>query len=276
MANIRTTNFNSKRFQGINYQCFGDPEKSAVLFFHGFLGDSRDWQQVVDLVSEHSYCITIDLPGHGNSNIPDLLKNLWDFESFSLKIDEFLKNLLIEKINLVGYSMGGRLAQYFAINYPKRVLKLVLESSSPGIKNKKERISRLERDKVFVKRLQDEPLIEILNTWYKQSLFQGIRNHPQYAEMVKKRSKNNPQLMAKALMAFSTGNQPYLAEKISAVGIPVLLLCGEKDSKYLKIMKELKHNNPGYKLNVMDKCGHNTHFEKPILFAEHLLEFLSL
>ena len=263
-------------YRGIYYQRFGNPVKPAVLFLHGFLGSQKDWQQVVDIVAKYNFCITLDLPGHGNSSDPDLLKNIWDFKSLAVRINDMLLHLGINKVGLVGYSMGGRIAQYFAVHFPEKLSKLVLESSSPGIKNKNEKIARLQEDKKRAQDLQNKPLSKFLNHWYNLSLFEGIKNHPQYAEMIKQRMLNDPHLLAKALRAFSVANQPYLEEKLSALRIPVFLMCGEKDKKYVDIMKSLKQRNPGFKLSVIDKSGHNIHLEKPILFAEHLVEFLSL
>lgn len=265
-----------EKFKGIYYQCSGIPGNTTVLFLHGFLGDNKDWQEVIDIVSKKYFSITIDLPGHNKSDSLKALGRVWDFESLTIRINDLLNHLSVEKVNLVGYSMGGRIAQHFAVHFPERIVKLVLESSSPGMENENEKRERLIKDKLLAKRLQKEPLKKFLDFWYEQSLFYGIKNHPKYHAMIKRRLANDPGLLARALNTFSVGNQSYLANKLSLLKIPLLLVCGEKDLRYLEIMQGLQQRNPQYAFYIMPGCGHNTHFEKPILFAEHLIEFLSL
>ena len=156
------------------------------------------------------------------------------------------------------------------------ITKLVLESSSPGIKNEKDKTIRLKKDQELAQSLQNGSLKKILESWYNQSIFHGIKHHPNYNQMITRKLSNDPKLLEKALTAYSVGNQSYLAKKLSALKIPVHLICGEKDLKYLRIMKDLKQENPNFKLTILNHCGHNIHFEKPILFAEHLTEYLSL
>ena len=92
-----------------------------VVFLHGFLGSSLDWLEVLSyLPSFKSYLI--DLPGHGKSAFhPELI--LPHFE---------------EKIDLVGYSMGGRLALQYAAQNPQKIEKLILLSTHLGLFSEEE------------------------------------------------------------------------------------------------------------------------------------------
>ena len=45
----------------------GHPERPTVLFLHGFLGSSADWNDVVAALEKDFYCLVVDLPGHGDS-----------------------------------------------------------------------------------------------------------------------------------------------------------------------------------------------------------------
>lgn len=260
----------------LNFQCLGDTAKPAVLFLHGFLGTASDWQSIIDIIQEDFHCISIDLPGHGKSNKVDNLSNIWSFDALTSILDNILDYLSIKKASLVGYSMGGRIAQHFALGYAAKVNKLVLESCSFGIKDKEERTSRMKADKMLAERLKTEPFTEFLDSWYDQALFYGIKNNKQYQEMITRRLKNDPMLLSQALAAFSVANQIYLQERLFGFKKPLMYICGSKDEKYLTIAKSFKQTKPESKLFVMENCGHNTHFEEPDLFAEHLAEFLSL
>ena len=51
----------------LHYQTHGDPKRETVCFLHGFMGSSADWSDIVDALSGTTYCVTVDLPGHGGS-----------------------------------------------------------------------------------------------------------------------------------------------------------------------------------------------------------------
>ena len=263
-------------FKGLYYRCAGKSSKGPVLFLHGFMGNCGDWNEVINNISDDYYCIAVDLPGHGQSNHPDVIKTFPDFDVLSSVILELLSFLNIEEINLVGYSLGGRVAQHIALKSPLRIKKLILESSSFGIKDINERHTRFAADKMLSTRLKKENFEDFLDQWYSQSVFSGFKDHLRYSEMFTKRLSNNPLLLSRALQAFSIGRQSFLQEKLSDSGITTLLICGARDSRYCDIMKNAELNNPGFKCVIMETCGHNTHFEEPNLFAEHIREFLSL
>jgi 2-succinyl-6-hydroxy-2,4-cyclohexadiene-1-carboxylate synthase len=172
--------------------------------------------------------------------------------------------------------MGGRIAMYFALKYPHHISKLILESASPGIENSDERESRRQNDLKISERLRTEPITDFLNDWYDQPLFSGIKNHTNDAALLERRKKNDPVLVAKALDSFSVGRQPYLMNQLAKLKIPVSLICGENDPKYCALMKQIKQQNPHFSLKIFKNNGHTIHFENPVLFANHLLQFLSL
>ncbi|KAA3609743.1 MAG: 2-succinyl-6-hydroxy-2,4-cyclohexadiene-1-carboxylate synthase [Calditrichaeota bacterium] len=279
---MRTDNINLEEIfiknhkLGFSYRIVGNKEYPPVLFLHGFLGHSLDWDKTISSLSKKYYCIAIDLPGHGNSNNQNQLDNLWSFDSFSQNLSELVNHLGVKPISLVGYSMGGRLALYFTIKYPHLVSKLILESASPGIENIDDRKARLQNDKLLAKKIQEQSFDQFLESWYDLPLFSGIKNHPDFPNLFESRKKNNPTLLAKALDSFSPGRQPYLMEKLAKLKMPVNLICGENDKKYLALMNQIKLKNPHLDLKIFKNCGHNIHFEKSKQFAEHLLQVLSL
>ncbi len=261
---------------GICYTLTGTKENPPILFLHGFMGNGNDWNETVSYLSEKYYCITLDLPGHGNSNNLERLNTVWDFDSLCNRLSGLLNHLKIQKVSLVGYSMGGRIALYFAHKYPQLLTHLILESASPGIKTNDKKEIRLKEDKALSQKLKNEPLEEILEKWYSLPLFSGIKNHPKYKALFLNRLKNDPTLLAKAVESFSPGRQVYLMNKMKNLKMSVNLICGENDIKYTDVMKKIKRDNLHFNLKIFRDCGHNVHFEKPDLFAEHLLLVLSL
>lgn len=263
-------------FKGIYYKTYGLPGQQPVLFLHGFMGTHEDWLKIIEQISPYYYCIAVDLPGHGNSNDAQLLRDSWDFENLCKKLYDLICSVTEKRITVIGYSMGGRIAQFFSVIYPEKVNKLILESTSPGIESSQDRLKRLKQDEKLAERLQNEALKDFLETWYDQAIFCEIKQHPDYTGMKQRKLLNNQGLLAQVLLQYSIGKQLYLGENIAALQIPMQLMSGALDSKYCGLMADLNSRCLNSRHIILSDCGHNCHFEKPILFAEHITEFLSL
>jgi 2-succinyl-6-hydroxy-2,4-cyclohexadiene-1-carboxylate synthase len=249
----------------------GDSHEFPILFLHGFMGDRTEFHEVMQSLSSQYYCISIDLPGHGtqldkcgNYTIVDTARSLI----------EFLNILQIEKCHLVGYSMGGRLALYLALHFPGYFLKVVLESASPGLKTVAEQNKRLQSDLRLAERLETEDFRSFLRQWYEQPIFASLREHPDFEKLLDRRSQNDPAALARSLRDLSVGCQPSLWEKLSENQVPLLLLTGELDAKFVNINTEMENLCRSATLEIADRCGHNIHFENANLFVEKIRNFL--
>jgi len=252
-----------------HYLTAGNPDESIVVFLHGFMGSSNDWKQVISFLKKDFYCIALDLPGHGKTPIKENLS----FESVADTIIQFLDGLGIKKTHLVGYSMGGRLAMYLALEYSEFFDKVVLESASPGLKTEIERKQRIKRDEILAKKIADIPFKKFLEEWYRQPLFESLLRHPQYQDLLEERLKNTPGSLARALLTVSTGRQPNLWNRLEENKIPLLLLAGEFDIKFQKINQKMVKYSPLIRYQMIAGVGHNIHFENPLLFAKILKDF---
>ena len=192
-----------------NYYISGSPSNPAILFLHGFLGNADDWMDVISSLSHKYYCISVDLPGHGKT---DNLTEQTDYtmEVCASGIVDILGHLKIHMCNLVGYSMGGRLALYLISHYPKLFLKVILESASPGLKSAEAREQRLQNDLRLAKDLEKNDLHALIRTWYQQPIFNSIRKHNAFGKLLKRRLDNNGKQLAYALRGMSTGRQESL------------------------------------------------------------------
>jgi 2-succinyl-6-hydroxy-2,4-cyclohexadiene-1-carboxylate synthase len=94
--------------------------------------------------------------------------------------------------------------------------------------------------------------------------------------MLEQRLNNSPSQLAKSLRNLSTGKQPSLWEKLSRNEIPLLLISGELDSKFVQINRQMQQLCKSSQLEVIPSCGHNIHFENPNLFIEKIKTFFVL
>lgn len=260
-----------------NYQfhyCFsGCSDRPLILFLHGFMGDCTVFEAAIAHLSTDFYCMTVDLPGHGQT------KTLTGEDGYTMPatasgLVQLLDRLEIHPCVLVGYSMGGRLALYLTLHFPDHFSKAVVESGSPGLKTEIERHQRLERDRKLAEALTPGNFAAFLARWYDNPLFSSLRQHPAFEATVKKRLQNNPIELAKSLRNLSTGRQPCLWEKLPENQVPLLLLAGELDAKFVAINREMNPLCPQSNLTIIRNCGHNIHVEQPLPFANAVREFL--
>lgn len=79
--------------------------------------------------------------------------------------------------------MGGRLGLYLTLNFPQYFQKVILESTSPGLKTESERLQRLISDIQKSQQLQTLEFPIFLDQWYNQPLFQTLKNHPEFDQI---------------------------------------------------------------------------------------------
>jgi 2-succinyl-6-hydroxy-2,4-cyclohexadiene-1-carboxylate synthase len=263
-----------------NYNFSGNSHKPLILFLHGFMGNSYEFDEAIALLSNQFYCLTIDLPGHGKTK---LLGSDSDY-SYSMAntacaVIELLDKLQITKCFLVGYSMGGRLALYLTLNFRDRFSKVVLESASPGLRTEAERLERMKSDGEIARKLErireKNDFADFLSNWYNQSIFGSIKNHPVFKQMLESRLHNNPAELAKSLRLMGTGSQPSLWKKLPDNTNPLLLLVGENDEKFIKINLKITEFCNFCHLQVISNAAHNIHLENTLAFIQNLKFFLN-
>lgn len=198
----------------IENRCFhfirdGHPDCPPILFLHGFLGSCHDFERVVSDLQANFCCIRVDLPGHGSTR----WTGSYTMEQTAAAIAQFLTDRHIAQANLVGYSMGGRLALYLALHFPERFPGAVIESASPGLQTSAEQQARLQQDTALAERLEaDFP--QFLAEWYAQPLFASLKQHPGFAKVLEQRAQNHSAELARALRGMSVGRQPSLWDRL--------------------------------------------------------------
>jgi len=252
----------------------GDEQAPPVLFLHGFLGASNDWMMCMAALKAQFRCIAVDLPGHGQSL--ELDDRAYTFPGCAEMIVAVLGRLQIERCSVVGYSMGGRMALYLTNQFPNRVSKLVLESSSPGLRTHAERRARCEHDEQVAHELETEPLSRFLRRWYAQPLFSTLTaDEEQRQRIIMHRCQNDSFELARSLRGLGTGTQPSLWEQLPKIDVPMLLVVGEHDAKFRTIVDQIQALQLRAHVAVVPDAGHNVHEEQPDAFVGIVRAFLA-
>ena len=105
----------------------GSGEKTIVLL-HGYLESMYVWDDFVPLLTPSMRVITLDIPGHGISEVKGEVHTM---EQMADVVKDMLDAIGLERVTLCGHSMGGYVALAFCERYPERLDGVVLLSSSP-------------------------------------------------------------------------------------------------------------------------------------------------
>lgn len=254
------------------YEIDGNSANPPVVMLHGFTGSTSTWSDFVSNWKSELRIITIDLPGHGQTQTPtprtveaccEELKGLFQF-------------LQLEEIVLHGYSMGGRVALSFAMLYPAFIQSLILESASPGLAYKEDRNQRIKKDEILARKLETEGVQKFIHFWESIPMFQSQRKLPiSIQEKVRKeRLAQSADGLAQSLRYMGTGFQPSWWEQLKHFTKPSLLLTGEYDEKFISINKGMNDRMYASDLKVIEQAGHAIHVEQPEIFGKLVIEFI--
>jgi 2-succinyl-6-hydroxy-2,4-cyclohexadiene-1-carboxylate synthase len=254
-----------------------DYRKSSLnlIFLHGFTGSSYDWNDVLPQIDDRFNKITYDLLGHGKSEFPnDPSLYSWDLQVEQL--NKIINSFNDDQVLLIGYSMGGRLALCYAFTYPERVLGMILESTSPGIRNKQQREKRIKDDDELSKFISTHTVEEFIELWLNKEIFGTLLrfSDAKRREIKKHKLKNNRIGLSNSLYGFSTGKMPYLYNQFKNLTPRTLLLTGDLDTKFTSLNKNISDMLPSAKHKIIRNSGHTIHFEEPVKFVNAVNDFL--
>ncbi|CAN1297759.1 Protein PHYLLO, chloroplastic, partial [Linum perenne] len=263
---------------------------NVVIFLHGFLGTGEDWIPIMKAISGSARCISVDLPGHGETKVQNQ-DQTWSIERVSDVLYKLIEDLTPGSVTLVGYSMGARIALHMALRHDDKINGAVIISGSPGLNDETARKIRRAKDDSRARNLVTYGLQTFLRSWYDGKLWRCLRCHPRFKEVVASRSQNgDPLILAKALSDLSIGRQEPLWDdlKHSKAKLPILFVVGAHDDKFKTIARRMldeinQAKNKVEDVTVSNNCeilevpesGHAVHLENPLPLIHALSHFVT-
>src|SRR5437773_11474414 len=110
----------------------GAARRPPLLLLHGFTGHAHAWDTLAIALQPHFHVMALDARGHGDSDPADVYDSAGSFRDLSSVVEQ----LGLRALTLVGLSMGGRSAMYFAAKRPELVDRLVVLDIGPEISKK--------------------------------------------------------------------------------------------------------------------------------------------
>lgn len=225
-----------------------------LVLLHGFTQTRASWRPVAAQVAERYRLHTPDLRGHGSASDARPI-------SFDALTGDVMR-LTGGSFELAGYSQGGRIALLAALAHPERVERLVLVSASPGIADEAERAARRRSDDELAGTIERVPLADFAETWSLQPLFDGQAPEVRAAAF-EDRMRNTSAGLAAALRGLGTGVMPSLWGRLGELAMPVDLVVGERDTKFVAIAGRMADAIPAARLHVIAGAGHAVALERP-------------
>ncbi len=234
-----------------------------VVLLHGFGQTARCWGTLPAALVPHYEVVRLDAPGHGDTGGEGV-----DLPTTAQLIAEAGGPAVY-----VGYSMGGRMALQLAVDRPDVVRGLVVVGGTPGIEDAAERARRRDDDHVLAQRIRDEGVDAFIRYWLDLPLFAGL---PAEARCEDERRRNTAEGLATSLERAGTGSQEPLWDRLAAIDVPVLLVAGQDDPRYVDLaFRTSAAIGPGTELSLIPYAGHSAHLEQPARFAGSLRGWLA-
>ncbi|MFC4355849.1 2-succinyl-6-hydroxy-2,4-cyclohexadiene-1-carboxylate synthase [Chryseomicrobium palamuruense] len=245
--------------------------KHTAVLLHGFTGSDHSFDMVIPYLSEDIRVIVPLLPGHGSVSYP--LANF----AMDTQVDwlhQCFKQLGLKRFTLIGYSMGGRLALGYSLEYP--VEKLLLTSSSPGIEDEQAREERAQADANLATRIVEVGIDAFVDYWEEIPLFASQKKLPTEVQETVRRERESHEAipLAQSLREFSTGKMPNYWPMLGEYSNSVKLVVGELDQKFVQINKVMQTKFPHASLTIVEQVGHAIHVENPKMFATIIEEYI--
>lgn len=257
----------------LSYICKGKGE--ALVFVHSYLWDKDMWEPQIKFLKEYYQCISIDLPGHGQSDILDDKEDM-TLKDLAREITKFIDDLKIEKYIYIGLSVGGMLAPYIYEYHRKKIKKIVIMDSYVGAEPEESKkmyfsiLNTIDSIKKIPEKMAKEittmffsPIISEKRTELYNKLYNNLLNLP--LEKI-----NTIIKLGKVIF----GRENAL-EILKTIDIPVVFITGEYDiPRPFSEAKEMANYVKDSKIFLVENAGHISNLENPDRVNEILKEVL--
>lgn len=241
----------------VNYYYYSPNKKSPnkiLVFLHGWGVDSKLWFKVTPGLIKKNYSMYfIDLPGFGQSQIPNTVYDVNDYKNV---VYEFVRKLGLKKVNLIGHSFGGRISIKMASENPKLLEKVILVDTA-GIVT----VSKIKKITALI--------AKIFSPIFRPNFMQPLRKKL-YVLFGSEYLENE-----KLSKIFSKVVSENLTRLLTLIKKPTLIIWGKNDQVtplyYGELMNKFIAKS---KLVIFEKAGHFSFLDQPEEYVKTLIKFI--
>lgn len=248
------------------YEQLGSPEAPPLIILHGFFASGRNWRQVAEKLAADYQVWLLDLRNHGASPHHALM----DYPTMAADLLAFMDSHGLQTAHLLGHSMGGKVAMWFALHHPDRVAKLIVADIAP--------VSYQHSFNTLITALKALPLVSLSNRKQAElALAEAIPDLSYRQFLLQNLVLRDGAYVWRVDLEFFYQNADFIIGFPDAAGIApfagqALFLAGA-DSGYVKAA-DLTPLFAGAELGVIAGAGHWLHVQQPGEFIRRVMAFL--
>src|SRR5262245_37334917 len=243
----------------VHYQNYGEG-KEAVVFIHGWSCNLNFWKANIPAFVNQSRVIAVDLPGHGESDKPQIV---YSMDLFARAIDAVLQDAKVDRATLVGHSMGTPVIRQFYRKYPNKTRSIVIVDGSLRPFSNPEQMKRL------VETLRGpnyKKQAELLSGFMVQPVKDKNTQDEIRAAMI-----SAPQHVMVGAMDAMMDETIWKQDKIDAPTLALMAKQPQWDAEYEKFVRDLV---PGIEYQMWEGVSHFLMMDEPQKFNDAVLAFL--
>ncbi len=253
-------------FQGHQTYVIDKGSGSTIMLIHGLGADSSRFQNNIDVLAQSHRVIAIDLLGFGRSDKPDIAYHI---QLFVEQIKAVLDDRAIDKVTLIGNSMGALVSLQFVKQNPERVNGLVLVAPA-FVFGLPAEVSAEKLARAAAPSTQDE-MTQYLDRIYHRV----VSNETIQTELRYKQSIGDSKTIQRVAESLGANLDVFTPQSIASITTPTLLIHGESDGVVpVSLSQKLVELMPDARLVEFSKSGHWPQLEQADMFNEHVLDFV--
>ena len=239
----------------------------TIICLHGIGGDNESFEPQVNGLSSKYRIISWNMPGYKGSKP---LEN-FSFQGLSTSLNEFLSDLKLEKVTLMGQSIGGMLAQEFYYHYPKKVKSLILIATTSAFGGRNEEFKKEFLEKRLKPILEGKKMKDLAKRFVPSILSKTATSDVinKAIESMEGVSEETYKKVIECLVTFDR------YKDLPLIQVPCCLISGSEDnnspSKTMKKMSDKLRFSEYYDLK---NTGHLVNLESPVKTNNIVLKFL--
>lgn len=248
----------------LEYTERGDPRGVPVILLHGYTDSRHSFDLTAPHLPASLRVFALSMRGHGNSDRPEASYRPADFAA---DVSAFLDVMGLESAVIVGHSLGGIIAQRFAIDYPSRTRALVLAATFAA-----------DAGHPLFRSFYDQSLAGLTDpvdpAFGREFQVSTITRPvpPEFLELVVSETMKLPARVWKAVMEGVIAEDQSAAR--SGIRVPTLIIWGDQDAYSGRGEQAALAAIPGATMIAYEGTGHAVHWEEPVRFAADVAAFI--
>lgn len=249
----------------INYELAGPASAPVVTLSHSLAADLSMWDPQMKALTEKYRVLRYDMRGHGGT---DVSEGPYSLDGLTADVHALLVALGIKQTHFIGLSIGGMIAQLFAVQYPAMIMSLILCDTSSELPQEAKVLfeERIRTAKTLGMEAHVEPTLE---RWFTKA----FRSSPEADRVRTLIRKTDPRGFIGCSYAIMGLN---LTSRLSSIRLPTLIIVGEDDpGTPVAAARTIHEKIKGSELVILKSASHLSNIEQADAFNQAITSFLA-